>query len=140
MDQLTKVILSKARNMDKESSLGKMGRSTMGNGIKKGKKDENEKERELKRERGFILEEYKFLFGGYISLQTIFCRICGVGVSVWSDGRRYEGEWYNNCMHGKGIYTWPDGRKYEGEYNYDKKHGYGILTWTDNRRFEGCFV
>jgi hypothetical protein len=25
-------------------------------------------------------------------------------------------------MHGKGIYTWKDGRKYEGEYYEDKKH------------------
>ena len=25
-------------------------------------------------------------------------------------------------MHGKGIYTWKDGRKYEGEYYNDKKN------------------
>jgi hypothetical protein len=25
-------------------------------------------------------------------------------------------------MHGKGIYTWKDGRKYEGEYFNDKKN------------------
>jgi hypothetical protein len=25
-------------------------------------------------------------------------------------------------MHGKGVYVWKDGRKYEGEYFNDKKH------------------
>ncbi len=59
------------------------------------------------------------------------------GVYTWPDGRRYEGEWLNNNMHGKGVYTWKDGRKYEGEYCYDKKHGYGIYTWSDGRKYEG---
>lgn len=40
-------------------------------------------------------------------------------------------------MHGKGVYTWTDGRKYEGEYFNDKKHGYGVYTYSDNRKFEG---
>jgi hypothetical protein len=44
------------------------------------------------------------------------------GIYNWSDGRRYEGEWLDNNMHGKGVYTWKDGRKYEGEYFNDKKH------------------
>lgn len=47
------------------------------------------------------------------------------------DGRRYEGEWLDNNMHGKGIYTWKDGRKYEGEYVNDKKQGHGIYVWAD---------
>ena len=25
-------------------------------------------------------------------------------------------------MHGKGVYTWKDGRRYEGDYYNDKKH------------------
>ena len=32
------------------------------------------------------------------------------GVYVWSDKRKYDGEWFNNLMHGYGVYTWPDGR------------------------------
>ena len=32
-------------------------------------------------------------------------------------------------MNGKGIITWEDGRRYEGEYYNDKKHGYGVYTW-----------
>jgi hypothetical protein len=34
------------------------------------------------------------------------------GVYEWSDGRKYDGEWLDNNMHGKGLYTWKDGRKY----------------------------
>ena len=40
-------------------------------------------------------------------------------------------------MHGQGVYTWSDGRKYEGEYYMDKKHGYGIYYWADGRKYEG---
>ena len=40
-------------------------------------------------------------------------------------------------MHGQGTYTWSDGRKYEGEYYMDKKHGYGVYYWADGRRYEG---
>ena len=53
------------------------------------------------------------------------------GLYTWLDGRRYEGDWLDNNMHGKGIYTWKDGRKYEGEYINDKKHGHGIYIWAD---------
>ena len=47
----------------------------------------------------------------------------------WPDGRKYNGEWFRNKMHGKGKITWVDGREYEGEYVDDKKHGYGIFKW-----------
>jgi len=33
-------------------------------------------------------------------------------------------------MHGKGIFTWKDGRKYEGDYFEDKKHGFGVFIWV----------
>ena len=45
------------------------------------------------------------------------------------DGRKYEGQWMNNKMHGKGNFSWADGKKYIGEYQEDKKEGYGELTW-----------
>ena len=40
-------------------------------------------------------------------------------------------------MNGEGIFTWPDGRRYEGEYFNDKKHGFGIYTWSNNRQYAG---
>ena len=24
----------------------------------------------------------------------------GVGTYIWADGSRYEGEWYDSCLHG----------------------------------------
>jgi hypothetical protein len=42
-------------------------------------------------------------------------------VFTWDDGRRYEGEYYDDKKHGKGTFTWPDGRKYVGDYSEDKK-------------------
>ena len=44
---------------------------------------------------------------------------------MWSDGRKYEGEWKVNKMNGMGYYSWSDGRLYIGEYIDDKKHGKG---------------
>ena len=40
-------------------------------------------------------------------------------------------------MEGMGIYIWNDGRKYEGQYKDDKKHGFGVYTWADERCYEG---
>jgi hypothetical protein len=40
-------------------------------------------------------------------------------------------------MEGMGIYIWNDGRKYEGQYKDDKKHGFGVYTWADKRCYEG---
>ena len=40
-------------------------------------------------------------------------------------------------MHGNGVYTWKDGRKYDGEYYNDKKHGLGTYTWADGRQYYG---
>ena len=49
----------------------------------------------------------------------------------------YEGDWFDNQMHGKGVYFWPDGRRYEGDYYMDKKQGYGTYYWPDGRIHEG---
>ena len=44
---------------------------------------------------------------------------------------QYEGDWFDNQMHGRGVYSWPDKRLYEGEYQFDKKQGFGIYIWND---------
>jgi len=43
-------------------------------------------------------------------------------------------------MHGEGIFTWSDGRKYEGAYWDDKKHGHGVFVWPDGRQYDGNWV
>ena len=53
----------------------------------------------------------------------------GIGIYFWGDGRKYEGEYYNDKKSGFGIYYWPDGRKYEGWWSKGKQHGLG--TYMD---------
>lgn len=40
-------------------------------------------------------------------------------------------------MNGRGITIWADGKQYDGEYVDDKKQGYGVFTYENGRRFEG---
>ena len=40
-------------------------------------------------------------------------------------------------MNGYGVYTWKDGRKYEGQFLNDCKHGYGVYEWADHRVYKG---
>ena len=60
-----------------------------------------------------------------------------LGIYNWCDGRRFEGDWVNNKMHGQGVFTWSDGRRYEGEYVDDKKEGWGRFVWPDGREYVG---
>ena len=39
-----------------------------------------------------------------------------VGLYIWKDGERYEGEWKDGKFHGKGIKTLPDGTIFDGEW------------------------
>lgn len=37
-----------------------------------------------------------------------------------------------DCVHGHGVYTWSDGRRYEGEWwKDDHMNGHGVFTWPD---------
>jgi len=36
-------------------------------------------------------------------------------------------------MNGKGIMIWSDGKKYEGDFINDNKQGYGAYFWGDGR-------
>lgn len=85
-------------------------------------------------------------------------RVHGVGVCVYTDGSRYqgdwraglkdgrgthsfasgdqfEGEWENGWMHGLGVYTWKIGDKYIGEVNFGRIHGFGTYTWRTNSKY-----
>ncbi len=42
-------------------------------------------------------------------------------------------------MHGKGVYTCTDGRSYNGFYYNDKKYGYGEYTFADGKIYKGLF-
>ena len=52
----------------------------------------------------------------------------------------FEGDWNLSKMQGKGVFTWEDGRRYEGEYFNDLKHGKGKYSWPDGRVYDGSWV
>ncbi len=39
----------------------------------------------------------------------------GIGILIYKDGRKYEGNWKNKIWNGKGKYSFNDGFGYEGE-------------------------
>ena len=63
----------------------------------------------------------------------------GFGTSVYTDGRKYVGEYRDNKWHGQGTLTYTDGGKYVGELKDDKWHGKGTLTLADGTKFVGEF-
>ncbi|EGR28665.1 hypothetical protein IMG5_170870 [Ichthyophthirius multifiliis] len=94
------------------------------------------------------------------------CSTCnyrdGIGIQIWQDGARYEGqwkenkangkgkflhvdgdifegEWENNKANGKGTYLHANGAKYDGYWKNDLQEGYGIETWADGSRYEGYY-
>jgi hypothetical protein len=71
----------------------------------------------------------------------------GLGIYIWNDGRRYEGQYKDDKKHGFGVYTWADGRAYEGYWFKGKQHGIGTYLvakdnkvkfglWEDGKRIE----
>ncbi|XP_073504104.1 radial spoke head 10 homolog B isoform X2 [Phyllobates terribilis] len=55
----------------------------------------------------------------------------GRGVYTWTDGLKYEGEFFTNFPMGHGIYTWPDGSHYEGQVYKAIRHGTGVHVSSD---------
>lgn len=47
------------------------------------------------------------------------------------------GNFKKGLMHGKGVYSWPDGKKYDGEFFNDKKHGQGSFEWENGDKYTG---
>lgn len=58
----------------------------------------------------------------------------GQGVRVWSDGSRYEGDWFQDRIHGFGIYIQAGdlGERYEGSFKEGVRQGRGIASWGNN--------
>ena len=57
----------------------------------------------------------------------------GQGVRVWSDGSRYEGDWFADEAHGFGVYVGAGvaGVRYEGEWANGRRHGFGVESYGD---------
>jgi hypothetical protein len=66
--------------------------------------------------------------------------IPGFATRVWPNGDKYEGQVFQDQMHGRGIFTSSQGYIYTGEFKYGKPHGLGKLTYDNGDQYEGSFV
>ena len=63
----------------------------------------------------------------------------GYGVFTWADGRKFEGNYYEDLKTGHGIFYWPNGQIYEGFWKDGLQEGVGILTTVSRSRRFGRF-
>ncbi len=61
----------------------------------------------------------------------------GVGVYVWEDGSRYEGEHQDGQRHGKGIHYYVGGGKFVGQFKYNRREGFGTYYYPNGNKFQG---
>jgi hypothetical protein len=56
----------------------------------------------------------------------------GFGLYVFSEqSSQYEGQWENDCMHGRGRMDWSDGGWYNGDWEMGLQHGIGMEVLAD---------
>ena len=63
----------------------------------------------------------------------------GKGIFIWSDQKKYEGDWKNGVQEGIGKTNHPDGREYLGEYNNGEENGFGEWSDLDGQTYRGEF-
>lgn len=54
----------------------------------------------------------------------------GRGITVWADGRVYDGHWNRGVFSGMGTCVWYNGDTYEGEWHDGFAHGLGRYTFV----------
>ena len=64
----------------------------------------------------------------------------GFDSRVWPNGDKYEGQMFQDQMHGRGIFTSSQGYIYTGEFSHGKPHGLGKLVYDNGDRYEGSFL
>ncbi|MEE2986497.1 MAG: DnaJ domain-containing protein [Nitrospinota bacterium] len=58
----------------------------------------------------------------------------------WPNGDRYEGQAFNNRMHGMGIFTSAVGDRYTGQFRFGVPDGNGKMVYANGDVYEGEFV
>lgn len=67
-------------------------------------------------------------------------KFCGKGKFTWDKEHKiYVGSWRHGFMHGKGLMIWSDGRKFYGEYQKGLKHGKGVCIYPSGENFKGTW-
>ena len=62
------------------------------------------------------------------------------GATVWPDGRKYIGGFFQNQFAGESKLTYGNGDIYEGAFYKGKRNGKGFYQWADGDVFYGNYV
>lgn len=66
-------------------------------------------------------------------------KINKLGLYIWKDGERFEGEWKDGKFHGKGIKTLPDGTIFDGDWEEGRPFGQGMCKYPDGAKYTGSW-
>jgi len=61
----------------------------------------------------------------------------GIGIFIYVNGKRYEGEWKNDKIDGRGIMFYKNGDKYDGYFANNKKEGKGTYYYNNGNTYVG---
>lgn len=62
----------------------------------------------------------------------------GEGTKMWTDQRRYVGNWQHDRFHGQGIFTFPAPHsRYAGKWSKGKRNGNGVMQYEDMSSYTG---
>jgi hypothetical protein len=67
-------------------------------------------------------------------------QVPGFTTHVWPNGDKYEGQMFQDQMHGRGIFTCTQGYVYTGEFRHGKPNGQGKLVYDNGDKYEGGFL
>jgi hypothetical protein len=63
----------------------------------------------------------------------------GAGIMTWTNGDRYEGEFFNGVRHGHGSLFFADGSEYVGEWECNYMHGSGTRRFVNGDVYVGTY-
>jgi 1-phosphatidylinositol-4-phosphate 5-kinase len=63
----------------------------------------------------------------------------GKGVMIWPSGTKYEGEFYENCLHGRGTLTRSTSCVYAGSWRMDANCGIGQVVHFGSGVYDGLW-
>jgi hypothetical protein len=69
-----------------------------------------------------------------------FESVPGFTTHVWPNGDKFEGQMFQDQMHGRGIFTSSQGYIYTGEFRHGKPNGLGKLVYDNGDQYEGSFL
>jgi len=61
----------------------------------------------------------------------------GVGVCLYTDGSRFQGDWKTGLKNGRGTHSFASGDQFEGEWENGWMHGLGVYTWKIGDKYIG---